>query len=106
MVMTRSSKVGTRKFKKGSFNGKGRIFYQDGIIMDSINVEPLCSTLLALMPYGTSKEDIPTTDASRKKSPSPIKGSPSVQTLSTSPFEHHQRPWCLKLSVRQMKKIN
>ena len=78
MVMTISSSTGTRKLEKGSPSQQGRIFDQDGSAMDPIDVEPLRSTSMALMPYGTSEENVPTADTTRQQSPSPIEESPSV----------------------------
>ena len=46
--------------------------------MDPIDVEPLHSAPPALVPNGTSEEDVLVTDASEQKSPSPIKGCLSI----------------------------
>ena len=71
MVMVRSGRVSIRKLRKGISIEKGRIFDQDGSSMDPIDVEPLHSAPLALVPYGTSKEDVLVADAYEQKSPSP-----------------------------------
>ena len=52
--MTTSGKADIKKLQKGSLSQKGIIFYQDGLTMDPIDMEPLRSASMALMPYGTS----------------------------------------------------
>ena len=79
MVMTRSSRTSTKKLKRGSSSRKGVIFYQDGLTMDPIDVEPLISTHMALVPYGLSEEDTLAPVTSEKQSPSHIKESRSNQ---------------------------
>ena len=77
MVMAKSGRVSTKKLKNGSFNKKGRIFDHVGPAMDPINVEPIYSAPIALVPYNTSKE-VPVTDTFGHQSPSLIKESPNV----------------------------
>ena len=63
--MTRSGTVSPRKLKKGSSSQKGIIFYQDGLAIDPIDVEPLRSASMAHVPYSTSEEEVSTVDTTR-----------------------------------------
>ena len=74
MVMTRSSGFGRRRLAKESSSNKGKIFDQEESAMDSIDVEPLRSAPPAsLMPYGTSEDEVLTTNTPSLKENSPIK---------------------------------
>ena len=79
MVMTRFGRAITRKLDNGISSQKGRIFNQDGLAMDSIDVEPLRSVSMAFGSYVTSEEDVTAIDTTKQESPSPIKESPNIQ---------------------------
>ena len=74
MVMMRSGGSGRMRLVKGSSSNKGKIFDQEGSVMDPIDVEPLCSTLPAsLVPYDTSEDEVLAAYAPDLKENSPIK---------------------------------
>ena len=59
MVMTRSSGYDRMRLVKGSSNKKGKIFDQEGLGMDPIDVQPLSYAPLALLvPYRTFKDEV------------------------------------------------
>ena len=58
---------------KGSSINKGKIFDQEGLAMDPIDVEPLkFAPLASLVPYGTSEDEFLTADGLGLKENSPI----------------------------------
>ena len=68
MVMTRSSRVSTKKVRKKSSNIEGKNFYQDGSAMEPLHYAPPP----ALMPYETSEDEAPITNAPGLKQNSSI----------------------------------
>ena len=74
MVRNKSGRTNTIKLRKGRSNDKGNTFDHEESIMEPIYVEPLSSAPpIALMPYTTSEDEVPATNASRQKENSPIK---------------------------------
>ena len=60
MLMTRYDGSNRRRLMKGSFISKGKTFNQEGSTIDPIDEEPLSSAPpTTLVPYGTSKDEIP-----------------------------------------------
>ena len=91
MVMTRSGGSSRRKIVKGSSSKQGRIYDQEGLAMDPIDMEPLrFSGLIAIMHYGTSEDEEPTPLVKRKIFPSRVLTS-RVQTQTIVLCEHRQR---------------
>ena len=84
MVMTRSDGPDRRKLVKMSSSAKGRIFDQEGSAMGPIDVEPIRSKpSLSLVPYDTSEDEVPTSEASRQKESSNIRN-PNTNGLNTN----------------------
>ena len=83
MVITGSSGSGRKRLVKGSSNSKGKTFYQEGSVVDTINMEPLSSASpTTLLSYDTFEEDSSTPVTSKKQPLSPIEESPKDQGLN------------------------
>ena len=68
MAMTRSSGFGRRRLLKGSSSNKDKVFDQEGLAMDPIDVKPLNSmSPTALLPYGTSEDEVLAAERSEQK---------------------------------------
>ena len=66
--MTRSGGFGRRRLLKGSSSNKEKVFDQEGLAMDPIDVKPLNSVPpTALVPYGTSEDEVLAAERSEQK---------------------------------------
>ena len=91
MVMTRSGGFGRRRLLKGSSNNKEKVFNQERLAIDPIDVKPLNSTPLTLLvPYRMFENEVLIANALGSKENSPIEsqntaspnlGNNPVQTL-------------------------
>ena len=75
MVITRSGGSGRRKILKGSSSSKGKIFDQEGLVMNPIVKELLNSASpSALVLYGTTEDETPIAKGFGEKESFPLEG--------------------------------